>query len=102
MKATSNTNPQQFAADGAELRITWDVAQVTTDEGGTLYQYHEAIVPRYADRAAIIEAIIAAVYPTYGAEMAAFHNGQESYDAFLAHRVRAKELADAAIAWRDG
>jgi hypothetical protein len=105
MKAMSNVKPDPFFVSGDIFYIRFDMEEVEKDMDGEIekvWQYEEVQVPRYADRRAIIEGIIATRYPTYGAEMAAYHNGQESYDAFLAFRIEAKSLADAALAWRDG
>ena len=106
MKVMSNEKPDQFFISGTIFYIRFDMEEVErTDIDGdseNMWQYEEVQVPRYADRRTIIEGIIATRYPTYGAEMAAYHNGQESYEAFLQFRVEAKALADAALAWRDG
>ena len=102
----SNVKPDQFLISGNIFYIRFDAEEVerTDMEGGSekAWQYEEVQVPRYADRRTIIEGIIATRYPTYGAEMAAYHNGLKSYEQFLQFRLDAKALADAAIAWRDG
>lgn len=106
MKVMSNEKPEQFFLSGSIFYIRFDMEEVErTDMEGEVekvWQYEEVQVPRYADRRTIIEAVIATRYPTYGAEMAAYHNGQESYESFLAFRIEAKSLADAALAWRNG
>ena len=101
MKVMSNEKQEQFFLSGDIFYVRFDMEAIEI-EAESAWAYEEVQVPRYADRRTIIEGIIATRYPTYGAEMAAYHNGQESYEQFLQFRLDAKALADAALAWRDG
>jgi len=99
MKSYSNDPQPQFVASGQELRINFDHATVeVTDPEGALETQHvceQVITPARPKRREIIEAVMAARYPTYGAEIAAMRNGGAEADEHDAWREKAKAIADA-------
>jgi hypothetical protein len=95
----SNDPPSPYLVSGQELRIRWNIAQHTREgldgEPETYWLAEEAVCPRFAERGAWVEAIIATRYTT-GAELAAINNQAdkpETYAEYQAFRTLAKQLA---------
>lgn len=96
MRVESKDKLPAYQVIGAKLRIHWDeqeTAKETEDGIENGWSYQEAVVPKTASRAQIIEAIMATKYPTPGAEFAALQNGPEKAAEHQAMRQKAKELA---------
>ncbi len=100
MKVYSNEQPDAYSASGNELRIRWDIQQVTKldMEGNdqTTWEANEALCFVFDDRSSLIEKIIGSVH-TQGAEIALINNKDidpVAYDAYQAFRDLAKNLAD--------
>jgi hypothetical protein len=96
MKSYSSEQQPTYAQDGQLLYINFNSVEKTrdADEGvETYWECDQAVVPAAANRAMIIEAVIACAYPTPGAEFAAIINGGEDAAAHEAERVQAKALA---------
>jgi predicted Mrr-cat superfamily restriction endonuclease len=100
MKVYSNEQPDAYSASGHELRIRWDIQQVTkTDMEGndqTTWEANEALCAVFDDRSSLIEKIIGSVH-TPGAEIALINNKDtdpSAYSAYQAFRDLAKNLAD--------
>lgn len=97
MRVESKDKLPTYQVIGGKLRIHWDEREVVKEtEDGTErgWSYEEAVVPKTASRAQIIEAVMATKYPTPGAEFAALSNSPESIAEHQAMREKAKELAD--------
>jgi hypothetical protein len=104
MKVWSGDKPEVYAVSGQELRIHWDIQEVTKEgmDGNdqTTWEANEALCSVFCNRSQIIEAIIGSVMDT-GAEIAAINNREtdpEEYEAYQAFRTLAKQLADGWIA----
>lgn len=100
MKVFSDTQPQTYQVIGSNLLIHWDAQEVAApsigDEQKMQWSAEEAVVASSANRAQIIEAIIASKYST-GAEIAAINNqtaDPDAYSAYQSFRAQAKQLAD--------
>jgi predicted Mrr-cat superfamily restriction endonuclease len=100
MKVYSNEQPEAYSASGNELRIRWDIQEVTKPdmEGNdqTSWEANEALCSVFDDRASLIEKIIGSVH-TPGAEIALINNKDidpSAYSAYQAFRDLAKTLAD--------
>ena len=93
MKATYNTKPDTYFVSGDELRIRFDIVEGEDSEGVTVWTCQEALVNKWANRAQIIEAVMACTYPTPGAEFAAICSGGEDAAKHEAARTQAKALA---------
>jgi len=97
MKVQSTDQPEVYAVSGRELRIHWNIEEVTREgmdgETETYWQASEALCQVSDTRDVLIEKIMASQYTT-GAELAAINNGGEDYDAYQAFRIQAKALAD--------
>ena len=84
---------------GDKLRIHWDHQEVTVpamdddSEPTTQWQCQEAVVKKTANRAEIIEAIIATKY-SLTEEIATINNGGAEYDEYQSFRQFAKDKAD--------
>lgn len=100
MKTNWSKEPPTYEKLGRRVRINFDVEAVErTDEDGETrkeYRGYTASFDVTASRDKRIEAVIAARYPSYGAELAALNNGGDEKDEYLAFRSRAKELVDGA------
>lgn len=70
METQSNNQLPEFEYLGNTLRINFD-EKFVEKEDTTFYQYKTAVVSKSAGLNERIEAIVAAEYPTYGAELAA-------------------------------
>ena len=95
MKVYSSDKPETYAASGSELRIHWDMQEITVGES-TQWEANEALCNIYDTRGQIIEKIIGSVMDT-GAEIAAINNRDtdpEEYAEYQAFRTLAKQLAD--------
>lgn len=103
MKVWSNIKPELYDVSGQELRIRWDIHEVTKEgmEGvETFWEANEALCNRFDDRSTLIEKIIGSVLSS-GAELALINNKQtdpEAYDQYQNFRNQAKILADGWIA----
>jgi len=97
MKVQFTSEPDVYEVSGQELRIHWDITEVTREdmEGNpeTFWQASEALCRVSDVRNVLIEKIMATQYTT-GAELAAINNGGEDYETYQAFRVQAKALAD--------
>jgi len=100
MKVYSSEQPEAYNASGNELRIRWDIQQVTKPdmEGNdqTTWEANEALCSVFDDRSTLIEKIIASVH-TPGAEIALINNKEidpSAYSDYQAFRDLAKNLAD--------
>lgn len=100
MKVQSTDKPDVYAVSGKELRIRWNIEQVTREgvdgETETFWQASEALCGVSDQRHILIEKIIASQYTT-GAEIATINNREsdpEEYAAYQAFRDQAKALAD--------
>lgn len=104
MKTHSPIKLETYQLFGRNLRINFDeVEELREDmeEGPeTSYVYHTACVDKLADRDTIVEAVMQAVYPTIGSELAAIRNGGAEADEHESYRVLAKQLADGWIETR--
>lgn len=94
MRTQSPVKLPTYQTMGRTLRINFNEQVVSSagqdGESRTAYVYRTAVVDKLAARDSIIEAIIAATYPTYGAELAAL---QSEPAAHAEVRLQAKELA---------
>jgi hypothetical protein len=100
MKVYSNEQPEVYSASGNELRIRWDIQEVTKPdiEGNdqTTWEANEALCSVFDQRNTLIENIIASIH-TQGAEFALINNKDtkpDSYAEYQAFRNLAKQLAD--------
>jgi len=100
MKVYSNEQPEAYSASGNELRIRWDIQEVTKPdmEGNdqTSWEANEALCSVFDDRASLIEKIIGSVMDI-GAEIAVINNRDtdpQEYADYQAFRTQAKALAD--------
>ena len=99
MKMQSTDKPDVYAVSGRELRIHWDIQQITREgmEGPeTYWEAYEALCGVADKRDILIEKIMASRYTT-GAELAAINNqtsDPDEYAAYQAFRALAKQLAD--------
>ncbi len=100
MKVYSNEKPEAYSASGNELRIRWDIQQVTKPdmEGNdqTTWVANEALCTRFDSRSDIIEKVIGSVF-TSGAEIALINNKEkdpQAYSEYQEFRNQAKLLAD--------
>ena len=100
MKVYSNEQPEAYSASGNELRIRWDIQQVTKPdmEGNDqiIWEANEALCSVFDNRSSLIEKIIGSVMDT-GAELAAINNKDDSpedYADYQSLRALAKQLAD--------
>jgi hypothetical protein len=99
MKVYSGEQPEVYVVSGQELRIHWDVKEVTKegiDGPETQWQAEEAVCDKADDRSSLISKIIGAVYTTAD-EIATINNKDtkpEQYAEYQAFRAQAKELAD--------
>jgi len=101
--AQANTKQTTYQPNGGILQIYWDEQEKQReimDEMETYYQYRFCQVRVTANRAQIIEAIMATEYTT-GAEFAAINNGGADYEAYQAFRATAKALADGWLNYAD-
>ena len=93
----STNRLEEFEKVGSCVLIRLDEKIVNSGEDGEeQYQYYQTRVKVTGKllRENIIEAIIRAKYPTYGAELAAQFNGGEELQEHQAWRTLAKEKAD--------
>ena len=93
----STNRLDEFEKVGSCVLIRLDEKIVNSgDDGEEQYQYYQTRVKVTGKllRETIIEAIIRAKYPTYGAELAAQFNGGEELQEHQAWRALAKEKAD--------
>ena len=103
MKVQSNEQPLAYEVSGKELRIHFNIEQLTREgmEGPeTFWQADEALCHIADSRNTLIEKIIAVKY-SVGAELAAINNqatDPAAYDAYQAFRLEAKALADGWLA----
>lgn len=100
MKMQSTNKPEAYAVSGRELRIRWNIEQVTREgidgEPETFWQANEALCGVSDQRHILIEKIIGSIYST-AAEIATINNRDsdpEEYAAYQAFRDQAKALAD--------
>lgn len=100
MKYYSNNKPETYIVSGNDLRIYWDIKEVTLpsfdDEVKTQWEANEAICSIFDSRSQLIEKIIGSVMDT-GAEIAAINNKDASpneYKNYQDFRALAKNLAD--------
>jgi len=99
MKVYSNEQPEAYSASGNELRIRWDIQEITKegmDGTETIWEANEALCSVFDDRASLIEKIIGSVH-TPGAEIALINNkdiNPSAYSAYQAFRDLAKTLTD--------
>lgn len=100
MKTYSNEKPEVYAVSGQELRIRWNIQEVSApsidDEPKTQWEANEALCSVFDNRSQIIEKIIGSVH-TPGAEVALINNKDINQDAYLDYqefRLLSKELAD--------
>jgi hypothetical protein len=96
MKATSYTQLNTYMVDGNDLAIYWNEEAHTPHEGETepYWTYDHCQAFASDDRSALIEKIMATMYPTMGAEIAAISNGGRQAEDHQAFRAKAKALAD--------
>lgn len=106
MKVWSGDKPEVYAVSGQELRIHWDIQEITKEgvdgETETFWEANEALCNRFDSRDTIIEKIIGSVLSS-GAEIALINNKEidpEAYDEYQNFRNQAKLLADGWIAER--
>ena len=95
MKMQSTDKPDVYAVSGRELRIHWDIQQVTREgvEGPeTYWEAYEALARTTDAYPVLVETIIRSQY-TSSEEFAAINDGGERYQAFLDFRQQAKALA---------
>jgi hypothetical protein len=82
---------------GHKVRIHFNEQTVTRmgEDGVEVasYTYSTACVDKVVGRDAVIEAIIATQYPTYGSELAAIQNGGDAAQEHADLRILAKSLA---------
>jgi hypothetical protein len=104
MNTQANEKQPEFQFLGDKFRINFDeVIETKTDEEGnetTTYNYTTACVSKSADYGAIVEAIVAINYPTYGAELSALRKGGEAALAHTEWVDKAKLVALDAVAFR--
>lgn len=99
MKTYSDYQFQAYEVSGQELRVHWDIEQVTKEGlNGPVTQWcaNEALCDIDDTRSALIEKIIGSVY-SISAEIATINNKDtkpEQYAAYQAFRAQAKALAD--------
>lgn len=86
---------QQFQREGQYVFIRLDEKKEETDDMEQ-YSYLQSKIKLSGNikRDLIIESIIRARYPTYGAELAAMSNGEEERQDHQAWRQLAKDTAD--------
>jgi len=105
MKAWSSQKPDVYAVSGQELRIRWDIQEITKegmDGTETIWEANEALCNRFDSRETIIEKIIGSVM-SLGAEVALINNKEiapQAYENYQSFRNQAKLLADGWIAER--
>ena len=101
MNTQANEKQPEFQFLGDKFRINFDeVIETKTDEEGneiTTYNYTTACVIKSADYSAIVEAIVAINYPTYGAELSAIRKGDEAALAHAKWVDKAKLIATDAL-----
>jgi hypothetical protein len=100
MKMYSTEKPEGYAVSAQELRIRWNIKQVTApsvnDEELTQWEANEALCSIYDERGALIEKVIGSVYDT-GAEIATINNQvtkRQDYADYQDFRLLAKYLVD--------
>lgn len=99
MKVYSSEQQEIYAVSGQELRIHWDIKEVTINDQ-TQWEADEALCTIWDDRSTLIEKIIGSVY-TPSAEFAMINNKDdkpEKYAEYQAFRTTAKSLADGWLA----
>lgn len=105
MKVWSGEKPEVYAVSGNELRIHWDIQEVTKEgmEGTeTFWEANEALCNRFDSRETIIEKIIGSVLSS-GAEIALINNKEidpQAYSDYQLFRNQAKSLADGWVSTR--
>lgn len=104
MKAYSQTEPKPYAVSGNELRIHWNIEQVTAPdmEGKDQKQWvaNEALAFVHDTRDILIEKVIGSIY-TVKQELAIINNHQsdpQTYADYQELRAKAKTLADGWLA----
>lgn len=100
MKTYADYKFDTYEVSGHELRIHWDIKQVTrTDLAGnnqTQWEANEALCNVKDTRGALIEKIIGSVY-SFAGEIATINNKDakpDDYDKYQLFRDQAKALAD--------
>lgn len=94
MRVSSVEKLPVYQVVGKKLRIHWNFQEIAaTEETPAGWSCEEACVPKTADRATIVSAIIRSRY-TVDDEFAAINNGGEDHQALLDFRIEAKALAD--------
>lgn len=100
MKTYSDDQPESYAVSGHELRVHWNIQQVTApsmdDEPRMHWEANEALCSIFDDRGALISKIIRSVY-SVDDEIATINNQStkpDEYAAYQAFRAEAKALAD--------
>lgn len=90
---------------GDNLRINFDenIETKEDDQGEeiTTYNYLTACVKKTASYEDMVEAIVAIKYPTYGAELAAIRKGGDNEQERGSWVNKAKELAVAALNFKE-
>lgn len=106
MKTQSNDQPQVYEVSGQELRVHFNVEQITRegiDGPETFWQADEALCHVADSRSALIEKIIATKY-SVAAEIATINNQATDpveYSDYQAFRVEAKNLSDGWLAIKE-
>lgn len=100
MRVYSSNKPSTYEASGQELRIHWNMQQVSREgvegEIERYWEANEALCNVSDGRSVLIEKIIGSVYST-GAEIATINNmtsDPDAYAEYQAFRKQAKTLAD--------
>lgn len=100
MKTQANYQIQLYEVSGKELRIHWNIQQITKEsidgEAYTAWEANEALCLKTDSRSSLIEKIIGSVY-SVSDEIATINNAElkpEEYAEYQAFRVQAKSLAD--------
>lgn len=106
MKMQSTDKPEVYAVSGRELRVHWNIEQVTREgmdgETETFWQANEALCIVSDTRNILIEKIIGSIY-SIAAEIATINSRDsdpEEYAAYQAFRDQAKALADGWLSGR--
>lgn len=100
MKTYSNDQPDVYAVSGTELRVHWDLQQVSTpgmeDSPRLQWEASEALCSVFDARGELISKIIRSEYSIDG-ELAAINNQAtkpDEYAKYQEFRAQAKTLAD--------
>jgi len=106
MKSYAGRQFETYEASGQELRIHWDVEQITKEgidgQPETQWVANEALCGTADDRGMLISKIIGSVYSTAD-EIATINNKDEKpeqYAEYQTFRTQAKALADGWLAVR--